>query len=325
MYVLVVYEQEAYNQTIERFGCGRWLSALEGSHLATIVDGESAHICKVTVYNIVEPSGELLQKPHNTGIGSGRYSRRMKTDVSRVPIKYWIESHGRDGMPNYGDFCDCIEIAAGRYAIITGDVAGHDAGVREAARRLRGYSGTVAASCIPLTTGMKAADVFFTRSIQSETIPFASVFIAVVDLQNGVLRYASAGHEPALLFNADGLHEQLDPTGSVLGADGVAPRGERVLRLFHESLLVVVTDGITESRRRTGARFEFFGSSGIVAAVRAAMRKRCDPARAVYAAALRHASSKLTDDASILVSRLRPSSPSSPNVAEPCIRYGERS
>lgn len=120
---------------------------------------------------------------------------------------------------------------------------------------LDSYVRTVATRCISLITGMIGADTFFTQSIRSETIPFASVFIATVDLQNGVLRYVSAGHEPAFLVTAGGPNGRLDPTGPVLGVDGDAVRGERVLRFFHESMLVVVTDGgIIESRRRKGPR-----------------------------------------------------------------------
>jgi sigma-B regulation protein RsbU (phosphoserine phosphatase) len=156
---------------------------------------------------------------------------------------------------------------------------------------------------------MRAIDTFFTRSVRSEMIPFTSLFIAVVDLRNGVLRYASAGHEPAFLFTAGHGHGRLGPTGSVLGADGDPSRGERVLRLFDASLLVVVTDGITEARRRNGSGFTFFGSSGVVQAVHLAVGERRDPARAIYAAAVRHGDSALTDDASILVSQLTPASP----------------
>jgi phosphoserine phosphatase RsbU/P len=224
-------------------------------------------------------------------------------------MNYWIESHGRNGTPNDGDFCDCIEIAAGRYAMIIGDVAGHDADVREATRLLHAYISSVGTR-IPLETGIKAANTFFTQSLRSEKIPFASVFVAVFDLGSGVLRYVSAGHEPALLFAADGSYKELEPTGTVLGADCVAPCRERVLGLFHENLLVLVTDGITESRRRGSGGYEFFGTGGVAAAVRLGLRKKGDLARAVYAAAVRHANAALTDDASIVVSRLIPASPS---------------
>jgi sigma-B regulation protein RsbU (phosphoserine phosphatase) len=226
-------------------------------------------------------------------------------------MNYWIESHGRNGTTNDGDFCDCIEIASGRYAMIIGDVAGHDADVREATRLLHAFINTVGTR-IPLATGIKAADTFFTQSIRSENIPFASVFVALFDLRSGVLRYASAGHEPALLFAADGSYEELEPTGSVLGVDYVAPCRERVLRLFHENLLVLVTDGITESRRRGSGGYEFFGTGGVAAAVRLGLRDKRDLAWAVYAAAVRHANAARTDDASIVVSHLITASPSCP-------------
>jgi hypothetical protein len=41
------------------------------SHLASIVDADSVLVCKATVYNMVDPSGELPQNVHKTGTESG--------------------------------------------------------------------------------------------------------------------------------------------------------------------------------------------------------------------------------------------------------------
>jgi serine phosphatase RsbU (regulator of sigma subunit) len=259
-----------------------------------------------TVYNPVESCGGNTEKTHDTEHRITQYCQRMKADYSQFGMKLWTESHGCNGTPNYGDFCDCIQVGATQYAMISGDVAGHGTGVRAASRRLHAYTVTVASSCISLSIGMMAVDTFFARTIRSETIPFASLFIAIVDLRNGDLRYVSAGHEPALLIAVDGVQQPLDPTGGLLGIDDVAPHHERALRLVRESLLVVVSDGITESRRRDRQGLALFGSSGVVAAVRDAMLKRRDPARAIYTAARRYANNELTDDSSILVSRLTP-------------------
>jgi serine phosphatase RsbU (regulator of sigma subunit) len=72
--------------------------------------------------------------------------------------------------------------------------------------------------------------------------------------------------------------------------------------LVANSLLVVVTDGITEARRDAGDHFAFFGSAGVSGALRDAVRDLRDPARAIHAAAVAYAGGALSDDASVVVS-----------------------
>src|SRR5260370_34012292 len=47
--------------------------------LPAIVPRAEHHVCKVTVYNTVDPSGDVLQNAHKTGSALGQYSRRMGT------------------------------------------------------------------------------------------------------------------------------------------------------------------------------------------------------------------------------------------------------
>ncbi len=160
---------------------------------------------------------------------------------------------------------------------------------------------------MPLPECLRACDDFFTRCIMCEEIPFASVFIAETDECNSMLRYASAGHEPGLLFSETGHHRHLEPTGPILGLRALLPKstfGERVVSVGCE-LLVIVTDGVTEARRSDGKALSFFGSSGVVRAVNDARFSRHETAKAIHQAALRHACGTLRDDASIAVSLLR--------------------
>ncbi|MEA2666278.1 MAG: hypothetical protein QOI11_3222, partial [Candidatus Eremiobacteraeota bacterium] len=103
------------------------------------------------------------------------------------------------------------------------------------------------------------------------------------------------------LFGSDGRHVQLGPTGPVLGL-GLHSFGQRALRLLGDSLLVVVTDGVTEARRRgDDGTWSFFGGSGVVRAVDGARRTDSDPARAVCASAAAYAGGTLSDDACAVV------------------------
>jgi DNA-binding CsgD family transcriptional regulator len=204
-----------------------------------------------------------------------------------------------------GDFAEHLYSAPFRSAVFVGDVAGRGPAVGRAAGALRAYVRSVLLSGIPLADCLSAIDNFFARSVLSEMVPFASLFVAVTDTREAKLCYASAGHEPGLLFNNTGGHRHLEPTGPVLGLGGLLARsafGERALPLVRGELLVVVTDGITEARRLDGGKFAFFGSTGVVRAVHAARRSLHDTAEAIHKAALEHARGAILDDASVAVS-----------------------
>jgi phosphoserine phosphatase RsbU/P len=139
-----------------------------------------------------------------------------------------------------------------------------------------------------------------------DVVPFATLFIAETDEGESMLRYASAGHEPGLLFSETGHYRHLDPTGPILGLRALLPEctfGERVVPVGCE-LLVIVTDGVTEARRSDGKALSFFGSTGVVRAVDDARFNRHETAKAIHQAALRHARGTLWDDASVVVSTI---------------------
>ena len=234
-----------------------------------------------------------------------------------MAIDYWIESSPAYGSEYCGDFATCVDVDPHRRAIIVGDVAGHGIAASEAAAILSAYVCRLVARRVPLSRTLRAANDFFVRTAMNDATPFASLLVAVADLRKGQIHYASAGHEPGLLFNSDGAsaHEHLDPTGPVLGLEPAPGFGHRTLPLFRDSLLVVVTDGITEARRFAGDRLSFFGTAGVVRAAHDAVLHQRDPAHEIYRAAVHHAGGWLSDDACVVASslpfpnrvRLRPS------------------
>jgi serine phosphatase RsbU (regulator of sigma subunit) len=79
----------------------------------------------------------------------------------------------------------------------------------------------------------------------------ASVVYAVLDLANGELVYASAGHPPPIHIAADGNAEYLDDTdGIMLGASADAGFTTGVRRLSPGTAVLCYTDGLIESRHR---------------------------------------------------------------------------
>jgi sigma-B regulation protein RsbU (phosphoserine phosphatase) len=221
-----------------------------------------------------------------------------------MATNYWIESSPAGGSRRSGDFAKCFDVGPHRRATVVGDIAGSGDAAGHGAAVLWAYVYYLVARGISPDKALRAASDFFTATVMNDRTPFASLFIAVADLRDGRIEYASAGHEPALLFSGDGVHEHLEPTGPVLGPVPEPAFMQHTHALFRDSLLVVATDGITEARRNVGGSWAFFGTSGVVRAVCDAVREQHDPARAIYGAAAQHAGGAFSDDATVVVSSL---------------------
>jgi serine phosphatase RsbU (regulator of sigma subunit) len=94
---------------------------------------------------------------------------------------------------------------------------------------------------------------------------FTTAFVAEIDFSDPQLRYASAGHEPALVITGRS-HRHLRVTGPLLGVLDGARHDECREPFEHGALLVVATDGFSECRN-TALDSMQFGTAGIVRAL----------------------------------------------------------
>jgi sigma-B regulation protein RsbU (phosphoserine phosphatase) len=84
---------------------------------------------------------------------------------------------------------------------------------------------------------------------------FASVFFALLDPTTGELVYINAGHEPPVILNSKGVHQQLEPTGPVIGMFNEAKHRVESVRLMPGDLLLGYTDGVTEAKNLSNELF----------------------------------------------------------------------
>jgi serine phosphatase RsbU (regulator of sigma subunit) len=95
---------------------------------------------------------------------------------------------------------------------------------------------------------------------------FATAFVARVDRARRTLRYASAGHDTAVILRGR-AHRHLVQTGPVIGVLPGAAYDDGFAEFAAGDLLLVATDGFTECRRfGTGAQL---GTSGLMRALHA--------------------------------------------------------
>ncbi|MEU3046828.1 MULTISPECIES: SpoIIE family protein phosphatase [unclassified Streptomyces] len=145
-----------------------------------------------------------------------------------------------------GDWYDVITLGAGRTAVVIGDVMGR--GVRAAAvmGQLRTAVRAYARLDLPPHEVLQLLDGL---AAEIDASQIATCVYAVHDPNEGRLAYASAGHLPILVRDADGcVRRAEEPTGPPLGTGGWLHTSGSIA-LPPGSTAVLYTDGLVERRR----------------------------------------------------------------------------
>jgi sigma-B regulation protein RsbU (phosphoserine phosphatase) len=133
-------------------------------------------------------------------------------------------------------------------------------------------------------------------------VPLVSLFLAKLVPVTGRVDYCSAGHPPALLLRANGELELLSDGGLLLGVVPAAPYVSGSFELRDGDLLVIYSDGITESVNCDG---EEFGSARLEAQLRRAQSGPADNVLFSVLGAVQDfaAACPLVDDMSVAIVR----------------------
>ena len=91
----------------------------------------------------------------------------------------------------------------------------------------------------------------------TSAVPLASMFLAKLDPITGLVEYSSAGHPPAILLRANGELESLSEGGLLLGVLSAAAYVSGSFKLGAGDVLMVYSDGITESLNNAGEEFGY--------------------------------------------------------------------
>jgi sigma-B regulation protein RsbU (phosphoserine phosphatase) len=174
-----------------------------------------------------------------------------------------------------GDFFDAFRVPDGRIALLIADVV--DKGV--------GAALYMSMSCTLLRTFIMEhpshpEEVFqaVNNRILEDTSAdqFVTVFLGILDLENGRMTCSNAGHPPPLLLRADGTTQTIQPHGPVLGILEDRAWGNQHLQLSKGDKLVIYTDGITEAQNE---RAELFGMDRLTEMVRTCVGKGAEDTR----------------------------------------------
>ena len=144
-----------------------------------------------------------------------------------------------------GDYFDFFPLSGGRLAFLVADVSG------------KGVPAALLVSTVHAAVHLQIDDAKtipelvarIDRHLQryAVTRKFLTAFFGLVDPEAGILRYVSAGHNPALLRRSGGAVEHLKATGVPMGMFPNAVWREEVVPMAAGDLLCVYSDGITEA------------------------------------------------------------------------------
>ena len=148
-----------------------------------------------------------------------------------------------------GDWHDVFRDEDGRLCFLVGDVVGRGLGAASAMGQLRSAVRAVAGAGTEPAALLMRLDHFVD---QVETARMATLVYAELDLDDGTVRYACAGHPPPLLLPADGPARLLwggrsTPLGTFTRH---SPREQAEVRLAPGDRLLLYTDGLFERRDR---------------------------------------------------------------------------
>jgi phosphoserine phosphatase RsbU/P len=145
-----------------------------------------------------------------------------------------------------GDLYDFFEIDRGTMAFLLGDVSGKGIGaallMATLQATIRGQQELVRYP----SKLMERVNYLFFESTRPEH--FATLFYGVYEANTRTIRYVSCGHPAAVLVRANGDHELLDATATVLGAFKDRGFEERSVILGAGDRLVLFSDGFSESK-----------------------------------------------------------------------------
>ncbi len=145
-----------------------------------------------------------------------------------------------------GDWYDAVGTPSGGLVLVVGDVMGR--GVRAATTMIHvraGIRGLLAVESAPAKL-LEAADELMARDAPEQFVTAAALLL---DPDAGTLELSNAGHVPLVLVQADGTTTLLgDDSGAPLGVMPRAARASQQLALEPGCVVVMVTDGVVESR-----------------------------------------------------------------------------
>jgi serine phosphatase RsbU (regulator of sigma subunit) len=184
-------------------------------------------------------------------------SRQIQTEMlPRTPLRLGTAEIKGISIPARevgGDFFNYFPLPDGRLALLVGDVSGKGVG---AALLMANVQATLRAR-VPLEMDLARLAAGLDVDIDASTPRgvYVTLFLAILDVGGGVLRYVNAGHNPQFVLREEGGIQPLSSTGLPIGLYPGQGYSEAEVRIAPGDLLFFYTDGLVEVENEAGEMF----------------------------------------------------------------------
>lgn len=206
-----------------------------------------------------------------------------------------------------GDLCELESLTPQSTVIVVGDASGNSVPAALVKNAAKGALKSMSGRHAPHDWHPSVAMDRLNRALHSVAgeHQFMSLFYGVYDSSLRILTYCNAGHPPPMLLR-DGQVSYLHGHGVLLGVMEDAEYASHEIELQSGDLLVIFSDGITESRSPENT---LFGVQGIVEAIDRAAHDSVEAIfTSIWQSAEEHAGQSRkskADDRTLLVMRMR--------------------
>jgi serine phosphatase RsbU (regulator of sigma subunit)/pSer/pThr/pTyr-binding forkhead associated (FHA) protein len=180
---------------------------------------------------------------------------RAASDVQERLFPQPIFSHDRFDMAYHyapaqsicGDYVAFLPLTGSRFLFAIGDVAGKGLSAGLVVMTIHGGLHAEITHNTDLLTLIRRLDRLIYEYSQGKI--FVTFFAGVLDVATMQFEYASAGHNPPLLYRHEGDDwQELTTAGIALGVDPDVERAVATMQLNPGDLLTLYTDGVIEAR-----------------------------------------------------------------------------
>ncbi len=145
-----------------------------------------------------------------------------------------------------GDYYDFIPITDTDIGVTIGDVTGHGIGAALLMASFRACLRIESRNNFAVRTILAKVNDYLSETNPPEN--YVTAVYGVLDRKNHIFSYSNAGHNPPFLLRCDNTLQLLDTGGLLLGVFPDVHYDETSVRLQPGDILVLYTDGVTESR-----------------------------------------------------------------------------
>jgi PAS domain S-box-containing protein len=208
----------------------------------------------------------LNQQEHQVQLRLARQIQQKFYGVAPVVPGFDVAGAAYPAYETSGDYFDFIPLPNNRLCIAVGDVEGHGFGSALVMALTRAYVHSFAAMGLEVDQILTLVNRMLVNDLGDGC--FVTMMLACLDLGNRSLVYAGAGHVPGYVLSPSGpIEHTLESSGPPVG---LFPQVEfsrsPPITLQPGQLLVLLTDGITESEAPGGGEW---GAHGALSYLRA--------------------------------------------------------